>query len=223
MTDKFILQNRGRGQIAFMLYPMTEMDMSRPKHKRRKDLREGAVSIVIPRSGSVDLVEKTGLSEDELTHHPEVMKILKSPNVMRLPNEREPEPVRAPEPPVVRVVEAVPEKVAEVVLEAPIPASEKFSVPESVLVQTLPEKIDVVPGTVTFVSVAPDSVEALPVPEVPVVVAPEPTPIAAALPEVPSLPEVPAGAPLPVDLSSIKAPRGRPRKHAIKTDAPVEE
>jgi hypothetical protein len=144
--ESFTLQNTGRGQIAFMLNPPVHMEDGMPKHKRRKALRENVQSIVIPQAGSVDLVEKTGLSVGVLRQLPEVLTILRNPNVRWMedpagalspppPVETKPEPP-APPPP---VVEKVPEPVREAVVppppappvEEPKPAPEPEKVPEA--------------------------------------------------------------------------------------------
>lgn len=155
MSDAFVLQNTGHGQIAFMLYPPVELDMSLPKHKRRKTLRGGMVSIVIPQGGSVDLVDKTGLPASTLRKLPEVLAIMNNKNVRvaayvsedpKVPSSvakfvaPEPPappppaaPVKAPEqvvaPPVVAEPAPAPEPEPEPEPEAPAPVEEPSAVP----------------------------------------------------------------------------------------------
>lgn len=126
MAETFILKNVGSGQVSFIVHPPVDLNWSLPKHHRRRMLREGAVSVMIPRSSTVDLVALTGLPASVLKGLPEVMTILRSPYVRLLaPTEEAPsvvvESVVIPKPPVLEVKE--PEKVEVPVVEAPsVPA-----------------------------------------------------------------------------------------------------
>lgn len=116
--ESFVLQNTGRGQIAFMLNPPVHMEDGMPKHKRRKALRENVQSIVIPQAGSVDLVEKTGLTVKVLRQLPEVLTILRNPNVRWVEDVNAP---TAPPPPAPKVIEQSPFMAAQAAKYAPEP------------------------------------------------------------------------------------------------------
>jgi len=165
--ESFVLQNTGRGQIAFMLNPPVHMEEGMPKHKRRKALRENVQSIVIPQAGSVDLVEKTGLSVKVLRQLPEILTILRNPNVRWVEDVNAPttppvEPKPAPLPPVEAPkpvpVPVEPEPAREVVVPPPpAPVVEAPPAPE-------PEKAPEAPPAAMPAGLPPGAAPAAPEP-----------------------------------------------------------
>jgi len=165
--ESFTLQNTGRGQIAFMLNPPVHMEDGMPKHKRRKALRENVQSIVIPQAGSVDLVEKTGLSVKVLRQLPEILTILRNPNVRWVEDVNAPttppvEPKPAPLPPVEAPkpvpVPVEPEPAREVVVPPPpAPVVEAPPAPE-------PEKAPEAPPAAMPAGLPPGAAPAAPEP-----------------------------------------------------------
>jgi len=72
MSNSLKVTPGGVGQATLSLYPPVDIPEGTPKHKRRKLLRAGVCHLVIPRSMTVDLVEKSGLSVAVLEKLPEV-------------------------------------------------------------------------------------------------------------------------------------------------------
>ncbi len=68
--------NITQGPVRFMIYPINTVPLGTPKHKRRKLRSLGAQSVAVPVGRSVDLVEATGLTVEELRSQPELLAIL---------------------------------------------------------------------------------------------------------------------------------------------------
>jgi hypothetical protein len=75
--DRYVLFNNTGKNISFDINKFSE-DLSIPKYKRRKLSGVNRVNVLLKNSHSVDLVEVTGLSYEELKNNIDVKNVLKN-------------------------------------------------------------------------------------------------------------------------------------------------
>lgn len=80
MSESYRVVNNTRGPVSFSLYK--HMDVNKlqevAEHHRRKAMRSSIISVTIPNGMSVDLVEKYGLTLEELKNNSELHRMVQS-------------------------------------------------------------------------------------------------------------------------------------------------
>jgi len=117
MSEKYVAYNLTKGIVSFGLAVAVAPEELEglPSHRRRRTLKSNIIQIVIPYGESMDLVEKTGLSADQIKSSAELIKLI-SRNAVRVEvsNVKEdPKPEEAPRPQTRTLDEPVDEKVQE--------------------------------------------------------------------------------------------------------------
>lgn len=117
---KFVLTNVGRTNVNFTVYmPAAAGTELMSKAKQRKARNAGNINVSLKSNTSVDLVELTGLSVEDLMENPEVLELVrcKTDRVVATIETDTPEVV---EPEVEPEPEVVPEPKVEPPMAAPI-------------------------------------------------------------------------------------------------------
>lgn len=86
MKEVYRVMNNSRGTVSFNLYLNQNKEdlMALAEHKRRKAIRSSIISVSIPCSTSVDLVERYGLSIEELKNNTELHRMIHGNNKLVL-------------------------------------------------------------------------------------------------------------------------------------------